>query len=424
MDTLHKVEPPPISREAERLRHLAAMKRRATGLLLVMATAFIAVTLLTDEKGGGLGYLNAALEASLVGGLADWFAVTALFRHPLGVPIPHTAIIKERKDQFGETLGEFVQENFLSADAISERVRASNAVGRAATWLADPANARTVSEHAADLAVGIADLVRDEDVHTVLETEIRNAIDRVELAPLAGRVLKFATAQGRHQQLLDAMLRGGQHYLEDNREALRARFSQQAPWWLPGAVEDRIFDRILDGFCELLEVVNDDPNHELRAQFDVYLADLAERLEHDPSLLARGEQIKRELLSHEQLRAWTSSLWSDAKQMLREQAGNPESALRVRMADGIAAAGVRLRDDPALAHKADELIDSGIRYVVDHFQTELAQLVSGTIARWDGEETSRRLELLLGPDLQFIRINGTVVGAFAGLAIHAFAEML
>ncbi|HEX5096457.1 MAG TPA: DUF445 domain-containing protein, partial [Acidimicrobiia bacterium] len=348
----------------------------------------------------------------------------ALFRHPLGVPIPHTAIITERKDQFGETLGEFVQENFLSADAISERVRASNAVDRAATWLADPVNARSVSAHAADLAVGLADLVRDEDVHTVLETEIRNAVDRIELAPLAGRALKFATVQGRHQQLLDAVLIGGQLYLDENRQMLHDRFAQQAPWWLPGAVEDRIFDRILDGFRDLLRSINDDPNHEFRAQFDARVADLAERLERDPEMRARGEQIKQELLSHEQLREWTASLWSDAKRTLREQAGDPDSAVRVRLAEGIAAAGARLRDDPNLAHKADELIDAGIRYVVDHFQTELAQLVSGTIARWDGEETSHRLELLLGPDLQFIRINGTVVGALVGLAIHTFAQML
>ena len=381
------------------------------------------VTLLTDDEGAA-GYVQAALEASLVGGLADWFAVTALFRYPLGVPIPHTAIIKERKDQFGETLGEFVQENFLSADAISERVRASNVVGNAAAWLADPVNARAVSAHAADLAVGLADLVRDEDVHNVLDTEIRNAVDRIELAPLAGRALRFATAEGRHQQLLGAVLRGGQRYLEDNREVLHDRFGQQAPWWLPGAVEDRIFDRLLDGFCDLMQAVNDDPNHELRAQFDVYIAELARRLEHDPEMRARGEQMKQELLSHEQLREWTSSLWGDAKRTLREQAGDPDSTVRLRLADGIAAAGIRLRDDPALVRKADELIDAGVRYVVDHFQTELAQLVSGTIARWDGEETSRRLELLLGPDLQFIRINGTVVGAFVGLAIHTFAQML
>src|SRR5262245_32260370 len=161
------IAPPPLQSEARRAQQLRAGKRRATGLLLFMAVAFVAAVLFTDDE-GPTGYLRAALEASLVGGLADWFAVTALFRHPMGVPIPHTAVIKERKDQFGETLGEFVQENFLSADAISERVRASNAVDRAASWLADPANALTVSAHAADLAVGLADLVKDEDVHSVL----------------------------------------------------------------------------------------------------------------------------------------------------------------------------------------------------------------------------------------------------------------
>ncbi len=344
------VAPPPLQSEARRAQLLRAGKRRATGLLLVMGAAFLAAVLLTDDS-GWTGYLRAGLEASLVGGLADWFAVTALFRHPLGVPIPHTAVIKERKDQFGDTLGEFVQENFLSADAIGERVRASNAIARVADWLIIPENARTVSGRASEIVVSLADLVREEDVHELVDTEIRRAIENVQLAPLAGRVLGFATADGRHQELLDAVLRSVHQYLDDHRESLRERFGARSPWWLPGAVEDRLFDRLADGFGSLLQSVNDDPNHELRVVFDERVKELVVRLQHDPELLARGEALKQDLLAHPELRVWTASLWTDLKAGLRTQADDPDSPLRRRITDGVIAAATRLRDDPVLQER-------------------------------------------------------------------------
>jgi uncharacterized membrane-anchored protein YjiN (DUF445 family) len=417
------VAPPPLQREAQRARLLRIMKGRATGLLLVMAVAFLVVAISTRDE-GWTGYLRAGLEASLVGGLADWFAVTALFRHPLGIPIPHTAIIRSRKNQFGETLGEFVQQNFLSADTISERVRASNAIARVADWMVEREHAETVARHASELAVGVADVVREEDVHDLLDAEIRAAVGRVPLAPLAGRLLDFATAEGRHQDLLDAVLRAVQQYLVDHRDELRARFGQQSPWWLPGAVEDRLFERIADGFGVLLDSVNNDPDHELRHHFDERVRDLVVRLQHDPELHARGEQLKQDLLAHPELRRWTGSLWTDVKAGLRAQADDPRSTLRQRAADAIVAGANRLRDDAGLNARLERLIDSGVAYVVSHFQDELASLVSGTIERWDADETSRRLELLLGPDLQFIRINGTIVGGLAGLAIHALGQAL
>jgi uncharacterized membrane-anchored protein YjiN (DUF445 family) len=189
-------------------------------------------------------------------------------------------------------------------------------------------------------------------------------------------------------------------------------------------VEDRIFDRLYDGVTRFITEINDDPEHQLRKEFDGWLAGFADRLEQSPEMRARGDELKRELLEHPAVRKWSASLWADVKTTLREQANDPSSELRCRMADALVAAAARLRDDPGLAAKGEELIETGARYVAEHFHDEIAGLVSGTIARWDGEETSRRLELLLGPDLQFIRINGTVVGALAGVAIHAVAIAL
>jgi uncharacterized membrane-anchored protein YjiN (DUF445 family) len=414
---------PPVREEAQRIHRLHTMKRRATGLLVVMAVAFVVITVFGDNT-GWTGYVQAAVAASLVGGVADWFAVTAVFRHPLGVPIPHTAVIVERKDKFGETLGAFVQENFLSSDAMTARLREAHLARRLGDWLADRANAEAVARHVADVAVELADTLRDEDVQGVLHEQVRRGLENVPLAPLAGKVLRGATEEGRHQELFDAVLRGVGRSLDEHRETLRSRFEEESPWWVPTAIDHRIFDRLLDGLCSFFDSINADPDHELRVRLDDWINQLAERLEHSPEYRVRGEQLKGELLDHPELRDWLGSLWIDAKAALRSQAADPESELRQRLADAVGAAGSRLRSDPALAAKVDDVIEWGVRYVGEHFHAEIAGLVSGTLARWDAEETSRKLELLLGPDLQFIRINGTVVGGLVGLGIHFVGEVI
>jgi uncharacterized membrane-anchored protein YjiN (DUF445 family) len=261
-------------------------------------------------------------------------------------------------------------------------------------------------------------------VHRLLEEEVARAIDAVPLAPVAGRALQMLTASGRHQELLDAILRGLERFLDENRETLRSRFSEESPWWLPNSFEDRIFDRLLDGFRDYLRTVNRDPDHELRAQFDQRVADLADQLLHSPELLERGEQLKRDLLAHPELRSWSTAVWSDLKRTLRAQASDPESELRQRLTRAVVGVGQRLQADATLQQKVDEVIEGGVRYIATHFRDEITGLVSGTIERWDPEETSDKLELLLGPDLQFIRINGTVVGGLAGLVIYALARVI
>jgi uncharacterized membrane-anchored protein YjiN (DUF445 family) len=415
--------PPPLRSEVARAARLRTMKLRATGLLVAISVAFVLLAVLGEDR-GVVGYLQAAAAGGMVGGLADWFAVTALFRHPLGIPIPHTAVIVERKEQFGQTLGEFVQENFLSPDVIAERMQAAQVVERAAAWMSEPENADRVAEQLANVAVGLSDAVRDEDVQGLLQEELARGVDSLPLASLAGGAVRMMTADGRHDELLDALLRGVDRTLEKNREVLRARFASESPWWLPGAVDDRIFDRLYDGVCNLLRAVNEDPDHELRFQFEQWLRDLADRLDHSPELTERVERLKRDVLEHPELRDWSSSLWTQLKETLRTQAAEPESELRRRLAAAVVTGGQRLQDDPELAARLNQSIERAARYLAEHFQAELTDLVSGTIARWDADETARRLELLLGPDLQFIRINGTVVGALAAVVIHAISEAL
>ncbi len=258
----------------------------------------------------------------------------------------------------------------------------------------------------------------------MLEEEVARRVEAIPLAPLAARALRAVTDSDRHHELLDLILRNLQRSLEDNRAALRERFGQESPWWLPDAVDDRIFDRLFDGVGALLERVNTEPDHQLRVQFEQRLTELADRLECSPELQARAERLKQEVLEHPQLREWSASLWSDTKATLRAQAADPGSELRRRLADAIVAAGHRLHDDPAFAAKVEDVLEAGARYIADHFHDEITDLVTGTISRWDAADTSRRLELLLGPDLQFIRINGTVVGGLAALGIHAAGQQL
>jgi uncharacterized membrane-anchored protein YjiN (DUF445 family) len=297
-------------------------------------------------------------------------------------------------------------------------------VPRLAAWLAAPANATRAASYVADGAVAVADLIHDDDVNTALLRLVRKRAEAVPLAPLAGRALRFLTTDGRHEEAIEAGIRGLDRYLDQQRGQLRQRLAQQSPWWLPGAVEDRIFDRLLDGARRVLRAMAADRRHPLRQQLDRWLAQLAVDLESSPALRLRGEELKHEILSQPQLADGVAALWRDVKAQLRLDAADPGSELSRRLAGAVASAGDRLADDPVLAARVTDGIEAAARFVAEHFHGEIATLVSATISRWDADETSRRLELLLGPDLQYIRINGTVVGAIAGLALHAMAQLL
>ena len=371
-----------------------------------------------------LGYVQAGAEASMVGGVADWFAVTALFRRPLGLPIPHTALIVERKDQFAATLGQFVQENFLNADVLAERIHSARLVPRLAAWLSDKANAARFAGRTADLVVTAAETLRDEDVQRVLTAELTRAVEAVEVAPLAGKALRVIIAGGHHVEFFNAILAGADRYLAGHYAELRELFEGESPRWVPDAVYRRVFDRLYTRLRERLVTMADDPHDQARQQFEAWIAGLPDRLETSPELRERGERLKRDVLSSVGLRDWSSSLWQKAKETLRIQAADPESELRRRLADALVAAGRRLAADYRLQEGLERMVDSGVRTLADQFHDELAGLVTGTIERWDAAETSSQLELLLGRDLQYIRINGTVVGAGVGLALHAIVLAL
>ena len=417
--------PPPIraaSLETKR-RQLQVNRRRATGCLVVVTIVFLAVTLLGGGEGWA-GYVQATAEGSMVGGLADWFAVTALFRHPLGIPIPHTAVVPERKEQFAATLGEFVQESFLTPEVIAERVAGIGLADRLARWVLVPANADRVAALLADAAVATADVVEDEAVHQLVDDIVEHVLEVAPLAPLAGRALGVAMEGGRHQVVLDSALRGLDRYLDEHQVELRRRLSEKSPWWLPDALEDRVVKRLLEKAHGLIAEIAVDPRHDLRRQLDGRLQKLAADLQSSPELRRRGQVLARELLAKPELRTWVASMWTQVKSDFRAQASVAGSPVRQRLAGTVAAAGARLQADPALAERLDQAAVAGARYAAEHLGDEAAALITTTIGRWDAEETSSRLELLLGPDLQFIRINGTIVGGFAGLGLHGLSQLV
>ena len=407
--------------EERRSHQLVVGRRRATGLLVVVAVIF-GLSTGFQPQAHWLGWIQATAVASLVGGLADWFAVTALFKRPLGLPIPHTAIVVERKDRFAETLGNFVQESFLTPDAVSARLRAANALPRAAAWLADEQNARQLAERAAEFLVGAADLMADDDVQELLDGLVRRRLNQIHLSPVIGQALERITRDGRHEPVVDAALDGLSRYIATHGTELHRRLGNQSPWWIPGPVSDRMVVRMLKRTETVLASMATDRRHPLRRQLDDALVNLSLQLQTDSEMRRRGEEVKAEFLNAPTVRKFAASVWDEVKGELRVQSVSPDSELRRQLAGAIARTGDQLCTDPELSGSIERSIDAAVKVVLTAFDEELIGLVSGTIARWDAQDTSRRLELLLGPDLQYIRINGTVIGGLAGLLLHAVTQ--
>jgi uncharacterized membrane-anchored protein YjiN (DUF445 family) len=290
--------------------------------------------------------------------------------------------------------------------------------------MADEAHATLLARYIVDAASDLARVVEEDDVERLIEEGLRRAVDRVEAGPLIARAVTAAMAAGYHQEAVDAVLRGTARFVDEHRRDFQARFLAEAPWWRPEAVDRRIFNSLVDGALRLIDEILADRDHPLRAEVDVRLTAFAEKVQTSRRLQARIARAKDELLAQGHLPRLAAWLWHDLREALTQQAADPASELRTRLAAALAAAGRRLRDDPVLLARAEQLTEATATYVAGHFHGEIGSLVDTAISRWDGEETARRLELLLGPDLQFIRINGTVIGGLAGLGIHTVEILL
>jgi uncharacterized membrane-anchored protein YjiN (DUF445 family) len=414
---------PDLKNVAERQARLTRMKRIATGLFVLVTVIFI-ITRLLEARYPWLGPVRAMSEAAMVGALADWFAVTALFRHPLGIPIPHTAIVPNRKDRIGASLGGFVQNNFLSRDLIGAKLRQLNVSRRLGEWLREPANARRISMHASKALAGTVQVLRDEDVQDVLDRSVIARIRATRVAPVVGNALSLITASNRHQELFDEALKLLDRVVDQNDEIIRDRIRKESPWWLPEIVDDKIHDKVVTAIENLLHAVSSDPTHPLRARFDSAVDRFVERLKTSPEVIAKGEELKEELLAHPSVRQFSAAVWTDAKEaIIRYSERQTDDEVRP-VERGVVSLGETMLEDPELLAKIDGWILDATLYVVEQYRTEVGQFIADTVRAWDPEDTSRKIELAVGRDLQFIRINGTIMGALVGLLLYAVGRVL
>jgi uncharacterized membrane-anchored protein YjiN (DUF445 family) len=411
--------------EIRRVR-LVRMKRVASAMLVVVAIVYV-VARIYEAQHPAIGYLRAFAEAAMVGGLADWFAVTALFRHPLGLPIPHTAIVPSRKDRIGTALGNFVQRNFLTREVVQEKLSAMRLGEKAAQWIARPENSRRLATAAAHGLSGAVNVMRDEDVQALVDKGIVSRLRAMQAGPLVARAFELLTTGGRHQALLDDALRLAARFLEENEELIRDRIRKESPWWVPGAVEDRLGDKIVSGVEKTLVAVAADPAHPLRHRYDEAVDRFVANLRDNPETMARAEQMKLDVLNHPGVAEFSREVWTDVKGRLGSYAARlADDAEREpdQIERWLTGLGHKVLEDAVLAEKVNGWIVELVTYSVEQAREEVARLIAGTVAAWDADATSRKIELQIGRDLQFIRINGTLVGGLVGLLLHAASGLM
>jgi len=401
---------------ADKELRLRRMKRIPLLLLLLMALLF-AYTLHHPEPWAA--WLHAFSEAGMVGALADWFAVVALFRHPLGIPIPHTAIIPNRKNDLGESLSNFVAENFLEPGVVRKKLQTVNLAEFVVVWLKSEKGRSSVEDLVATVLRWALGALHEVRVRRFLSRLSSKQLANLNLAPLLGNTIEWLVRGQRHQEILTQVLRYTIVVLHDNRDAIREKVQQESPWWVPGFVDDRIMKKMLERVETRLFEMTLDPDHGMREQFNVWVKKLAHDLQHSPQHRRWGEDFKQQLLSNDELQDYLYGLWRELARSIEEDIENPDSSIKQQVGDWLQDIAGELDDDPDMQAWVNTWLTEAITMVVARNSAQISSLISDTVQSWDGTDTSRRIELAIGRDLQFIRINGTLVGGLVGLIIHA-----
>lgn len=406
--------------DEQRRRDLRRMKVIATGLIALAAVVYVIAA--RAERAGGpewVGYVAAAAEAGMIGGLADWFAVTALFKHPMRLPIPHTAIIPRKKDQLGDSLSTFVGDNFLQESSVRSRIDTVDVAPRLGRWIAEPANAARVSDEIAAWARGGLRVLGDHDVRATVEFAVMRRLATMDVSQPLGTLLGQIVADGAHHGLVDVIVDRTWLWLRDNRTTVLSTVAGQAPGWSPRFVDDLVAERIYNEIMRVATEVRGDPEHDIRGTLDRLLTNFADDMQHDLDTIHRVERARDELLTHPEARGLLDYLWTSAQQSLADMVDDPDSGLREQLRAQLVTLGASLQDDPELAAKVNRWVSDAVVHVTTAYRDDVTAVISDTVRAWDAEETSQRIELHVGRDLQFIRINGFVVGALVGVVIHA-----
>lgn len=409
---------------AVRRSELRRMKTLAAALLVFAGLVLVATYLPGRDAAGALGFVRTASEAGLVGGLADWFAVTALFRRPLGLPIPHTAIIPTRKAAIGRSLGDFVGENFLAPDVVRDRVGDAHVPARVSRWLSEPAHAKRVVDEGAVVLGGALRVLRDDDVRDVLGHSLEAKMSTLSVAPALGAVLGSLVERQAHRDVVDLLVRQTRAWLLANGDVVRRLVTAEAPSWTPRFLDNTVAMAIHQRILAFADEVAADPEHEVRRSLDTLLASFAADLGNDQKTQSTVDQLMMSLVALPATRNFVSEALTRARELFVELVEDPEGELRKRATSAVAGFGDRAGSDPVLQRKLDGWFEAAVVHLVTTYRDELTSVISQTVERWDADDTSRRIELQVGKDLQYIRLNGTVVGALAGVVIHALSLVL
>ncbi|MCG7413219.1 DUF445 domain-containing protein [Microbacterium aurum] len=407
--------------DRERRRSLQVMKGVALGALVVMAIVFV-IAFVLQEQHPWLAYVRAAAEGGMVGALADWFAVTALFRHPLGIPIPHTAIIPRRKDEIGRSLGEFVETNFLEGRVVRAKLESTPIAATAGAWLRDPTHAETVGAEASTVAVGILRALSDDEVQDLISDLAREHLLDPEWAPTLGAWLSRVVEADAHRGAVDLGVDSIVTWLNANRDSFSGLVSRRLPSWVPSVAMRLVDDTVYHEAVKFAAAVQADPDHPARRAIDRYLERLADNLQQDPTTIERLEDAKSSVFDSPRVRELAAEAWNTAKAGLLTALGDPASGLRRRIVAALGEIGERLATDAALQQRVDTRVADAAVFLVDRYRHDIASIITDTVEKWDPAETTEKIELMVGRDLQYIRLNGTIVGALAGLAIFSIAH--
>ena len=418
-----------LAGDAEKLRALRRMKLIPLVLLGVSALILLVAWHFAEQPGasGVWGFVRAGAEAAMVGGLADWFAVTALFRHPMGIPIPHTALIPNKKDQLGASLGSFVQQNFLNEEVVRAKVATARPALRLGDYLANPTHRAWLIGEAAEAGEAAINSLRDSDVQNLIRSLLFRQAAAYQWGPPAGRLLSAVTADRSHVAAIDALFRVAHDWMVRNEDTIVALVADRGPaqgFFLARAAHEAVGRRVHNELCRWLADALADPDHRARAAIDTWLSEVAVRLREDPELIAKVEDFKAQTLASAEVQAAVASVWPATKQVLLAALADPDGELRSRADQLVLELADRLRTDDVFRARVDRRICDGAIYLSSRYGAEATSLISDTVARWDATEASRRIELQVGKDLQYIRVNGTVVGALAGVVIYGVGLLL
>ncbi len=418
---------PQAGNQEARRADLRRWKAIALSFLIGAAVIFLGCSWWQASESGApvwVGYVRAAAEAGMVGGLADWFAVTALFRRPMGLPIPHTALIPNNKDRVGDALSDFVEENFLTADALSAKVREAELP----LWLArqgvEPGKAEEVSAWIGERAASVVEDLDPEEAEQFIRTQVMDRLAEPEWGPPLGRLLEGYIADGKARPLEDDLIEWAHGKILSMESTVVTAIDERMPGWAPRFAREMVGEKVYTELVEFADEVRRNGNHEARLAIRRNLSKLASDLQWDADMRGRIEGIKQEMLASDQAQQAPAAMWRTVSTTLIDQLNDPESFLRQKITAKVKELAHRLLEDSEFLAQANALVDKAARYAVEKFAPEIIAIIPETIKRWDAEEASHNIELMVGKDLQFIRLNGTIVGSLAGLVIFAINHLI